>query len=244
VIEYNGTIHLKGITVLLRRSFRFVFALAFGLFLVTLPGRAGECIGEEGCSLIGDPVDYSSGEGETDQDSSRTPSIVIIEEDSCPSAFEYQVVILINAEREKKGVPSLKVDVRLQEAARRHSNDMATNGAVPPYHEGSDGSTPTSRVTDAGYDWQAIGETIWLGSGPVPPEPDEIVKAWMGSEGHRDILLGSQYEHIGVGFASGSGSGWDYFVTADFAATEDPRQAPPIICDPAFYHYYFPFISK
>jgi uncharacterized protein YkwD len=41
--------------------------------------------------------------------------------------------------------------------------------------------------------------------------PQEVVKAWMNSEGHRKNILNPNFTHIGVGYAKG-GTGRFYWT--------------------------------
>src|SRR5207302_3047672 len=55
-------------------------------------------------------------------------------------------------------------DPRLTVAAQRHANDMLQNGVGG--HIGSDGSSPRTRITDAGYvTANYTGEIVYWGTG-------------------------------------------------------------------------------
>ncbi|MFQ6058698.1 MAG: S8 family serine peptidase, partial [Anaerolineae bacterium] len=135
------------------------------------------------------------------------------------SDFEHQVVELINQERLGRGLTTLTIDERLMQAARRHSQDMATNNFFS--HTGSDGSSPWDRIREAGYPMISGGETI--AGGYI--NPSAVVDAWMRSLGHRAILLGS-FRDIGVGYAYNSNSTYRHYWTADFGTSSDGGQPP------------------
>ena len=82
-------------------------------------------------------------------------------------------------------------------------------------HTGSDGSTPGQRLEAAGYNWWTCGETVAVGYGG---DPARVVASWMNSSVHRSILLSTQMEEIGVGYATNPSSSWVHFWTADFGA--------------------------
>ncbi|HID87669.1 MAG TPA: CAP domain-containing protein [Anaerolineae bacterium] len=126
--------------------------------------------------------------------------------------YEQQVVELINEKRASQGLPPLKICPELMAAAAVHSQDMATHNFVD--HTGSDGSSPWDRFRREGYELTWGGETI--AAGPVTPQ--EVVAGWMESDGHREILLISQFREIGVGYAS---SAFGHFWTMDLGARED-----------------------
>jgi len=127
---------------------------------------------------------------------------------ACPSAFEEQVLDLVNVERAKKKLAPLAHDERLLEAARRHSTDMSDGNFLD--HTGSDGSNAGQRIDDAGYDRYTWGENIAYGY----PNPASVVSAWMNSSGHRANILNPNFAHIGVGHVD---NGLDFWTQA-FAA--------------------------
>ena len=68
---------------------------------------------------------------------------------ACPTDEELRVVELINDERAARGLDPLALDLRLGAAALRHSEDMADGCFLS--HTGSDGSSPGTRIAEAGY---------------------------------------------------------------------------------------------
>ena len=73
---------------------------------------------------------------------------------------------------------SLARNGQLEQAALRHSTDMATHDFFD--HTGSDGSTMEERVVAAGYSWSVLAENIAAGHSTVAG----VVAAWMGSPDH------------------------------------------------------------
>ncbi len=61
-----------------------------------------------------------------------------------------------------------------------------------------DGS-PADRAQRDGYAG-LVGETLVTGS----PQAEQLIEAWLDSQIHRDIILGSQFRDIGVGCYEGS----------------------------------------
>ena len=112
---------------------------------------------------------------------------------------------LVNAERTQRGLPALRRDRDLADAARGHSADMVRRDYFA--HTSPTGETFKDRVRAAGYGepgagWRA-GENLGWGTGPRAA-PEELVKAWLESPGHRRILLSSQYRELGIGVAGGA----------------------------------------
>lgn len=132
---------------------------------------------------------------------------------ACPSydqTFEGQVLVLLNQERAKVGLPALKAQSQLAAAARVHSADMACKNYFS--HTGSDGSTFTGRIEQQGYHWSAAAENIAAGSNT----PEGVVQQWMNSAPHKANILNPTYTEVGVGYAYSSASTYKYYWTLDF----------------------------
>lgn len=91
----------------------------------------------------------------------------------------------------------LRSDPRLMGVAQAHSEDQRTRGVMS--HEGSDGSRPSERVSDAGYDWRTVGENVARGY----PDAASVMAGWLGSAGHCANLMNPAFEDLGVGLAGG-----------------------------------------
>jgi uncharacterized protein YkwD len=63
-------------------------------------------------------------------------------------------------------------------------------------HAGSDGSTPSSRITARGYRMKRSGENIAFGQRTV----EAVMDRWMKSPGHRRNILGN-FTEIGAACA-------------------------------------------
>src|SRR5947208_2966704 len=103
------------------------------------------------------------------------------------SKEEQAILDLTNQAREKEKLPPLKANAVLTEVARAHSANMAKKGELKHV---LDDKTPAQRVSDAGYEFRAVGENIAWGEGM---SPRDIFKLWMGSEHHRENILREGY---------------------------------------------------
>ncbi|PLR78384.1 sporulation protein [Bacillus sp. V3-13] len=117
------------------------------------------------------------------------------------SAFEQQVFELTNQERAKHGVPALQLDVQLSKVAREKSRDMQAKGYFS--HTSPTYGSPFDMMKQFGISYRTAGENIAMGQ----RSPQEVVTAWMNSEGHRKNILNPSYTHLGVGHVA-QGNYW------------------------------------
>ncbi|MBI4498555.1 MAG: CAP domain-containing protein [Chloroflexi bacterium] len=127
-----------------------------------------------------------------------------------PAVLEELVLDQINAVRALHGLPSLAAATELTAAARRHSADMAAHAFLD--HTGSDGSSFTQRITEAGYGWSRAGEIVAKGY----PDAAAVVLGWMNSPDHRAIIMTPDYRDVGAGVARGADGA--LYWTVDFGA--------------------------
>ena len=117
------------------------------------------------------------------------------------NSYEKQVVALVNKQRAKRGLVALRVNVKLVDAARAHSTEMGEHQYFS--HASASGGAWSSRIirygyTREGYSYWKAGENIYYGAG-LYSSPYLVVKAWMGSPGHRAVILTKTFRDIGMG---------------------------------------------
>ncbi|WP_163100872.1 CAP domain-containing protein [Peribacillus alkalitolerans] len=117
------------------------------------------------------------------------------------SAYEQKVVELTNVERTKAGLPALKLDTALSNVARKKSEDMKNKGYFS--HTSPTYGSPFDMMKQFGISYTSAGENIAQGQ----RSPQEVVQAWMNSEGHRANIMNRSFTHIGVGHVA-SGNYW------------------------------------
>jgi len=115
------------------------------------------------------------------------------------------ILCLVNAARERHGIHPLDFNPALRQSATAHSRSMVRSGLFS--HYGPSGSTPTTRVANAGYLARAstyrIAENIGAGEGRTFGSPMAVFQLWMGSSGHRANVLDGGLRDFGVGVARG-----------------------------------------
>ncbi|ONI83247.1 hypothetical protein ALI22I_32375 [Saccharothrix sp. ALI-22-I] len=103
-----------------------------------------------------------------------------------------QVVNLVNEARDLAGCKPLEVDARVVKAAQGHSTDMAERGYFS--HTTPEDVDFAARMRAAGYPSPG-GENIAMGQRSA----DQVMRAWMNSDGHRRNILNCGFTTIGVG---------------------------------------------
>jgi uncharacterized protein YkwD len=119
---------------------------------------------------------------------------------------------LVNAYRAQKGLKPLKLNVKLSEAARRHSEDLAKSDRIS--HYGSDGSDAWERVRKTGYGAKMTAENVGTGQQSV----DEVFRGWQKSKDHNANLLLKDADEMGVAMVYNPKSQFKTFWTMVVAA--------------------------
>ncbi|RXJ00427.1 hypothetical protein DS745_12040 [Anaerobacillus alkaliphilus] len=105
-----------------------------------------------------------------------------------------KVIELTNAERRKNGLPDYQADAQLSGVAKVKSDDMQQNNYFS--HTSPTHGSPFDMIRDHGVSYRSAGENIAQGQ----RTPEQVVQAWMNSEGHRKNIMSADFTHIGVGY--------------------------------------------
>lgn len=104
--------------------------------------------------------------------------------------YQNRVLELVNVQRKKYGLNSLKADAVLTSVASKRAVQI-----VSQFEHNYNGVTAGDMLDSANYEWWSWGENIAYGQ----TTPEEVVTAWMNSEGHRRNILSSNFGRLGVG---------------------------------------------
>lgn len=110
------------------------------------------------------------------------------------SGYEQQVIDLVNEIRVKNGLKALIANAKLSEVAREKSKDMHDKNYFS--HNSPTYGTPFEMMKKFGISYKTAGENIAKGQ----TTPQQVVDAWMNSQGHRENILNSAFTQIGVGY--------------------------------------------
>jgi hypothetical protein len=137
------------------------------------------------------------------------------------SAGEQQMLARINAMRAAQQLPALARHDGLDDAARGHSSDMATQGQLT--HVSRTSGTPADRVRRAGVSATTVAENVALHR-----STEDAHQALLGSDAHRANMLSREITHVGLA-ALRTERG--VYLTQVFAALPQAA-APPVAAAP------------
>ncbi len=121
--------------------------------------------------------------------------------DTSVSAYETEVVRLVNVQRSQNGLAPLTMNWELSRVARYKSQDMVDKKYFS--HTSPTYGSPFDMMKSFGISYRTAGENIAYGQ----RTPQEVVTAWMNSSGHRANILNSSFTQIGVGYVA-AGNYW------------------------------------
>jgi uncharacterized protein YkwD len=141
----------------------------------------------------------AAGRGATD---ACTGTTLLATTDGARAGAVGAILCLVNRERTRRGLAAVRLSPQLSQSATAFSEDMAQRkffGHVSP-----DGSNLRQRIGRTGYLRSAsyVAETLAWASDELAT-PAELVRALMGSPGHKRVILDGRFRDIGVGLATG-----------------------------------------
>ena len=110
------------------------------------------------------------------------------------ASYAKQIVALVNKERAAAGLAPVSGLDSLHKVANAKATDMRVNNYFS--HTSPTYGSPFDMLTSYGISYKAAGENIAKGQ----KTPEEVMKAWMNSSGHRANILNANFNYMGVGF--------------------------------------------
>lgn len=117
-------------------------------------------------------------------------------------AFIQQLVDLVNAERAKAGLSPLTINTKVQAAAMVRAKECEQRFS----HTRPNGTSFATALKEQKVSYRSAGENIAWGQ----HSPEEVMKAWMNSSGHRANIMNPNFTTIGVGYYENA-RGTDYW---------------------------------
>ena len=130
------------------------------------------------------------------------------------SSFSSQEVVeYMNQDRAAAGLPALRLDAALSEAAAAKAHDMATKEYFS--HTSPDGTTPWYFFERAGDVYRYEGENLAIHFSDAKDEET----AWMASEKHRENILSPKYVETGIAVVEIPWNGKTTMLTVELFGT-------------------------
>jgi len=123
------------------------------------------------------------------------------------SNAERELFNAVNQERKALGLPSLKSDEALTNAARAHAQRMAEQGTVSHQLPGEPSLASRAKAAGAHFTW--LSENVDEG-----PNTTAIHQSFMKSPQHRANILDGDMDSAGIGVAERNGQ---MFAVEDFS---------------------------
>jgi len=123
------------------------------------------------------------------------------------SRSEKELFAAVNQARRAQGLPLLRWNESLAEAARRHAVAMANHGSAEHQFGGEPSLSARVKQTGAHFSW--LAENVAQG-----PTAQFIHRQFMNSPNHRANMLDRDMDSIGVGVAERHGQ---LFAVEDFS---------------------------
>jgi uncharacterized protein YkwD len=117
------------------------------------------------------------------------------------------LVDLANEHRSRAGLPPLRANSRLMQAAQTQAEQSASLGKLAHVLPEARYPRPEDRLDASGYPWRAFAENIGMGQRST----SEVIEAWMKSPGHRKNMLSASFTEMGTGYATDD-KGRAYYV--------------------------------
>lgn len=143
----------------------------------------------QGRSLRLGPGEYPSFNNEVNDTISSFKKVAVGDSTGSDNDVLKRILDLTNNERGKVGLSPLTLNSQLTAAAQKHSRSMAMQDFFDHRQMGE-------RVRAEGYHYSRVAENIIAGHST----PEDAIKGWMNSSGHRDNILNSNYRELGVGY--------------------------------------------
>lgn len=109
-----------------------------------------------------------------------------------------EVVRATNQERLSAGLKPLAYNEQLADAARRKAANMFEENYWA--HNSPSGKSPWTWIKAAGYNYTFAGENLAKDFG----DTSRMISAWMASPTHRDNIVSTKYQEIGVAVVPGT----------------------------------------
>lgn len=132
-----------------------------------------------------------------------------------------EVLSATNAQRAQLGLAPLTLNTQLSAAALAKAQDMLDNQYWA--HTSPQGKQPWDFIKAANYSYKLAGENLARDF----YHTQDMVDAWMASPTHRDNIVNSQYEQMGLAVVNGKLEGFETTLVVQLFGT--PASTSPLV---------------
>ena len=125
-----------------------------------------------------------------------------------------EIIRLTNIQRTSAGLSEVKLDTKLSAAATQKAADMFARNYWA--HISPVGTQPWYFITESGYSYRYAGENLARDFS----DAKSVVDAWVASLSHRENLLNSRYQDIGIAIIDGQLEGRETTLVVQFFGTK------------------------
>ena len=131
------------------------------------------------------------------------------------------LVDITNSNRLSQNINPLEFSPILASAAQLKANDMASKSYFA--HTSPEGKTPWYWFTEGGYKFLYAGENLAVNF----VDSEDVVRAWMDSQGHRANILNDKFTEIGIAMAPGTYNGRESIYVVQLFGQPAPQSEIP-----------------
>lgn len=152
-------------------------------------------------------------------------NLILVKQSSLFADVNAQEIFqLTNGIRQQFGLPPVKENPLLNQAAQHKAEDMLENSYFS--HYSPTGISPWYWIEKAGYDYYYAGENLAMNF----LDSEEVVRGWLNSPTHKDNLINANYQEMGIAVVSGdfNNEGINRILVVQLFGSPSPKSAVPI----------------
>ena len=197
-----------------------LFAVAFYFYTHPEALRSGSQVLREPLARLN--LSNMSGADPVEQPAVLPPPLRSVKSTVSGALTRDGIIAQTNAQRVENGFTALTGDGRLDAAAQAKVDDMFKRQFFE--HVSPTGESASTLVSQTGYTFFLVGENLALGN---YKDDQDVVTAWMNSEGHRENILRAEFVQIGVGIGEGEFEGEKTWLAVQIFATPQSECTRP-----------------
>lgn len=140
---------------------------------------------------------YAQTTGQSDSRTTTTTRATTATQPDAAEDYRHAILRLVNQERAKAGLTALVLDDTVSRAAQIRAVEIIESFS----HTRPDGTSCFTALDEVGIVSSRVARAENIAAGQQSPE--DVMKGWMNSDGHRANILNPNLKKLGVGYAEG-----------------------------------------